>query len=110
MSTEYNKGIICIIHTIVINNAGGVARALMNAGYEKKNYMDACEIELTLLQVFLCDPKQFFALMQNIEWNAGEKRTNAPEIKDKLMTLINNNNTDNASDWWKQILKIYENG
>lgn len=104
MNTQYNKAIICIVHAIVINNAGAVARALMQEGYEKK-YLGECEMELALLQVFLCDKHKFFSIMQSIDWNYGEKRTNAPEIKDKLIALSNMPDMpENKGDWWKHVL------
>lgn len=104
MNTEQNKAIICVVHAIVLNNAGGVARVLMQAGYEKK-YLDACEMELTLLQVYLCDKQKFFSMMHTIDWNHGEKRTNAPEIKNELIAISNMPDTpENKGLWWKHIL------
>lgn len=103
--SEYNKAIICITHAIVINNAGGVARALMDAGYEQKSYLNDCEMELALLQTFLCDKKKYFELMNSIPWSTGDKKTNAPEIKDKLIEITNMQDTpETKGDWWKHIL------
>lgn len=105
MNSTYNQAIICMAHAIVLNNAGGTARALMDAGYEKKTYLDACEMELLLLQVYLCDRKEFFRIMGNIPWNHGENRTNAPAIKDKLIALSNlKHDADNKGDWWNHLL------
>lgn len=112
MNEEHNKAIICITHAIVLNNAFGVAMALKKIDYPKKNFIDDCELELTLLQIFLADRKKYFEVMNSIPWQPGEKRTNAPEIKDKLMALTNIPDTaESKGDWWKHILILlnYEN-
>jgi hypothetical protein len=104
MSKQYNEAIICITHAIVLNNAGGVARALMQAGYERKSFLQECEMELLLLQVFLLDRKKYFEIMHAVDWNPGEKQTNAPEIKDKLIALSNNTQNADTKVDWKHIL------
>jgi len=102
---NYNTAIICITHAIVLNNAFGAAQALRDAGYEKVSYIEECELELRLLQVFLCDKKKYFRIMSSIKWNEGEKRTNTPEIKEKLLALTDIKDTpESKGDWWKHIL------
>ena len=105
MNSEYNKAIALISHLIVLNNAGGVARALINAGYERKTYIDDNELELILLRTYLADKTKFFEVMNTIAWNYGETRTNTPEIKEGLMALTNLPDTaESKGDWWKRLL------
>ena len=105
MNSEYNKAIALISHLIVLNNAGGIARALIAAGYERKTYIDDCELELKLLRTYLADKAKFFEVMNNIAWNYGEARTNKPEIKEQLIALTNLPDTaESKGDWWKHLL------
>lgn len=105
MNQENNKAIALIAHLIVLNNAGGTARALTNAGYERKTFIDDCELELILLRTYLADKKKFFEVMNTIPWHYGETRTNKSEIKEKLIALTNiMDSAESKGDWWKQIL------
>lgn len=105
MNEAQNQAIVCITHAIVLNNAFGAAQALRNAEYDKREFIPDCEIELRLLQLFLCERQKYFELMASIEWKAGEARTNKPEIKEQLMALTNIPDTaESKGDWYKHIL------
>lgn len=84
---EYNKAITLLIHLIVLNNAGAVARALQQAGYPVKNYIPAAELEAALLQLHMANRTKFFEVMNNVSWNYGDLATNTVEIQDELKKL-----------------------
>lgn len=103
----YNEAIVCMTRAIVLNNAFGTAMALKKLDYPKKNYIDDCELELTLLQIFLCNKAKYFEVMNMIEWNAGETRTNNAEIKNKLIALTNMPDTsESKGNFWKALLTM----
>lgn len=104
---EYNKAITLLIHLIVLNNTGGVARLIRQAGYDTKSYIPKAEMEAALLQLYLASPEKFFKIMKQIPWNYGDMETNKPEIKDELIKLsgVNTDETD-KSKWWTEILNL----
>ncbi len=53
---DYNLDIALIIPLIVKNNAGKTAIALREAGYEKKNFIEASELEAKLFQLHTANP------------------------------------------------------
>lgn len=105
---EKNKAIPIIIHLIVLNNAGGVARALKEAGYESKNYVPESELEMALLQLYMADQVRFFEVMKSIPWNYGHIETNKPEIKDELIKLVVANTGYEVSKdtWWQELIAL----
>lgn len=109
MNEENNKAIICITHAIVLNNAFGVAMALKKLDYPKQNFIDDCELELALLQLFLGERKKYFEVMHTIDWNTGETRTNNPEMKNKLICLTNMPDTESSKGGFYKHLLILMN-
>lgn len=105
MNENINKAVALITHLIVLNNAGGTARALVAEGYERKTYIDDCELELILLRAYLADKQKYFAILQNIEWHYGETRTNKAEYKQQLMAITGTQDApDNKGFWWKRLI------
>jgi hypothetical protein len=102
-----NKAISLTIPIIVQNNAAGVARVLRQLGYEKKTIIPAAELEAKMFQLYLADPKKFFAALANIEWLQSETETNKPEIKNKLIAIVGLQETpDTKGDWWKKLVSM----
>lgn len=107
---DYNKAVTLLIHLIVINNAGAVARALKQAGYDVKSYIPAPELEMALLQLQMADTVKFFSLMQSIPWNYGDTETNKPEVRDELMKLVAAQSSIEITkdNWWKILLAMVD--
>lgn len=105
---DQNKAVTIIIHLIVLNNAGGVARALNKEGYESKDYIRAPELEKALLQLYIADSARFFEIMKTISWNYGHIETNKPEIKDELIKLVVSNTEHEVSKdtWWQDLIAL----
>lgn len=110
---EYDRAVIGVVALIVKNNAGGVARALRDAGYTSKyDKIPESELEAELLKLHALDKNKFYAVMNNIPWNYGDTATNKPEIRDRIMGLVKMNNpnvnTDSTtkSDWWGGLLNL----
>lgn len=113
---DYNKAITLLIHLIVQNNAGAVARALKQHGYDDtKNYIPRPELEAALLQLYMADHYKFFELMRSISWNYGDTDTNKPEVRDELIKLsgIDPETETNKENWWQILIDLIskqENG
>lgn len=106
---NYNSAVTLLIHLIVMNNPGGVARALKNLGYDSRNYVPASELEKALLQLHYADKEEFFQLMRNVSWNYGDMATNKPEIKQQLIELTGSDVSPNAKvEWWQLILQLVQ--
>lgn len=109
MNGNYTKAIICISHLAVLNNAFAVAQAINQSGYDKKSFIGSCELELCLLQCFLVSPGNYFSILNSIDWNYGETKTNTPEIKNKLIALTNLPDTPEVKGaWWKALLNLLQ--
>lgn len=109
-SQQYNKGIATIVKTIVANNAGGVARALKEAGYETKNYIPASELESVLLQLSLANRDKFFEVLKAVPWNNGDVATNQPQVRETLMKLVDaqpGSPLARSGDWWDILLSLF---
>lgn len=107
---EYNKGVATIVKTIVANNAGGVARALKDAGYPTKNYIPSSELEAVLLQLSMTDHNKFVEVIKNVPWNNGDVATNTPQVREALMKLVNaqpGSELARSGNWWDIILGLF---
>ena len=86
---QYNQAVISVIELIVVNNAGGTARALKQAGYPIKDFIPESELKTALLQLHMSDRKKFFEVLNAIEWNYGNTNwTNDPKYRDKLINSL----------------------
>lgn len=103
---DYNKSIALLIHLIVINNAGTVARVLRQAGYPVKNYIPEAELETALLQLHIADRNKFFTVMKSIPWNDGHTATNdANMIKNVIqLTQMHAGPMVNNTNWWPSLI------
>lgn len=103
---DYNKSVALLIHLIVMNNAGMVARALRQAGYPVKNYIPGPELETALLQLNIADRNKFFRVMKSISWNDGHTATNNPEmIKNVIqLTQMHAGSMVNNTNWWPSLI------
>lgn len=100
---DYNKAIACIIPLIIKNNAAAIAHEIRKAGYQtKKNIIPEAELEAKCFQLYITDPKKFFAVMQNVSWNNGHKETNTDEYK-KIITIIN---APQGIHWWNHLVNL----
>lgn len=109
-SQEYNRSVVMLVHLIVMNNAGMVARALRQIGYPVKDFLPAAELEAALLQLSMADRAKFFQMMKNIQWNTGHRATNQPEMINGLIKLASEGNASvNNTNWWPSMVTILEN-
>lgn len=114
MTTEqYNKSIALLISMIVANNAGGVKRALKEAGYNSTyDFVPPAELESVLFKIHGADRIKFFEILKKVDWNFGNNNwTNKPEYRDQIIKLVGqaNGNTQLAKkDWWQSAIAFIQ--
>lgn len=86
---EYNQLVISVVELITANNAGGVARALKNAGYNSTDYISEPDLKVALLQLHATNPEKFYEVLQQVQWNFGKNNwTNDPQYRDPIVNSI----------------------
>lgn len=104
---EYNQSVVSIIELITANNAGSVARALKNAGYNSADYISESDLKVALLQLHTTNPQTFYEVLKQVQWNSGKNNwTNDPQYRDPIINAIIRDagiETDIANqrgEWW----------
>lgn len=103
MTNDYNIAVLSVIKMIVQNNAGCVARKLREAGYETRDFIPASEIESALFQLHTIEPKLFYQVMRNCEWNMGNTNwTNDSKVREQIISVVQTHTGQNAdkANWW----------
>lgn len=111
MNKDYNIAILSIIKMIVANNGGCISRKLKQYGYESKNFIPAPELESALFQLQAINPKLFFQVMKNCDWNFGNNNwTNEPKYRDQIITAVQTHTgvQVDKNNWWNTTISYLQ--
>ena len=103
MNRDYNIAVLSVIKMIVENNAGCVARKLKQSGYETKSFIPNPELESALFQLHTANPKVFFQVMKECEWNNGNNNwTNESVYRKQILSAVEKHTglQVDKSNWW----------
>lgn len=106
---DYNKALATVIKMIVANNAGGVARALMNMGYPTRNKIPSSELESAMFTLYSASPEKFYEVLKSIPWLYNNNNwTNNAEYRSEIMELLGGTTRSEVSrgNWWDVVLEL----
>lgn len=109
---EYNQSVVSIIELITANNAGSVARALKNAGYNSADFIAESDLKVALLQLHTTNPQEFYKVLEQVQWNNGKNNwTNDPQYRDPIVNAILRDSgmadiSNQRGDWWMTVVGV----